>query len=262
MPLRRGRAIGPDDVVGLPDVAMVNEAFVKRYMPGVSPLGRHFSYNGRQFEIVGEIGDAQFQSARDPLIPMVFVAMLQEPTGMVLDCEMDVRTRGNAESMIAAVRDAIGSVDSRVRIQHTDTFRAQVLARFAPERTAAGFIVTFAIAALLVASIGLYGVVSYGLARRTNELAVRIALGAARGDIVRLVARDTIVRLAAGLALGAALAEFASSLIAGQLFGVTPRDPLSLFAAAAILTIVCALALARPLVRALQIDPIVALKQE
>lgn len=262
MPLRKGRAIGPRDVQGTPDVAMVNEAFQKRYMPGAEPVGRHFSYNNRQFEIVGVIADAQFQNAREPLIPMAFVAMLQETTGMALDCEIEVRTRGGAAAMIPAVRDGIASVDSRVRILNADTFQGQVRSQFGPERTAAGFIVAFAIAALLVASIGLYGVVSYGLARRTNEIAVRIALGAGHGDVVRLVTRETLVRLIAGLVIGLALAELASSLIAAQLFGVTPRDPISLVTAIGILTLVCALAVVRPLVRALKIDPVVALRQE
>jgi len=164
--------------------------------------------------------------------------------------------------MIPVVRDAIAAVDSRVQIVAADTFQRQVRTRFAPERTAAGFIVTFAIAALLVASIGLYGVVSYGLARRTNELAVRIALGADRGDLVRLVARETLARVGVGLAIGIALAEAAGSFIAAQLFGVTPRDPVSLGVAAAILSLVSALTIVRPLVRALRIDPVVALRQE
>lgn len=262
MPLLRGRAIGAGDVQGTPDVAMVNETFVKRYLPAANPLGRHVSYNDRQFEIVGVIADAQFQNAREPLIPMVFVAMLQETTAMALDCEMDVRTQGSAAALIPAVREAVGSVDSRVRILDADTYQGQVRARFAPERTAAGFIVTFAIAALLVASVGLYGVVSYGLARRTNELAVRIALGAGRGDVVRLVARETMVRIGAGLVIGLALAELASSLISAQLFGVTPMDPVSLLAAAAILVLVSVLAVVRPVIRAMSIDPIIALRQD
>jgi ABC-type antimicrobial peptide transport system permease subunit len=137
-----------------------------------------------------------------------------------------------------------------------------VLATFAPERTAAGFFVGFAVLALLVAAVGLYGTVSYGLERRTSEIGLRIALGAARRDVVWLVARASVIRVGAGLLVGALLARAAGSLVSAQLFGVAPNDPVSLLVAAMTLSAVVALATVHPLARAMRIDPMIALRTE
>jgi ABC-type antimicrobial peptide transport system permease subunit len=142
------------------------------------------------------------------------------------------------------------------------SLRSQVFAMFAPERTAAGFLVGFAVLALLVAAVGLYGTVSYGLERRTSEIGLRIALGAARWDVVRLVAKESVIRLAFGLLLGALLARAAGSLISAQLFGVAPTDALCLLVAAATLSVVVAFAAVRPLAHAIRIDPTIALRAE
>ena len=261
MSMVAGRAIGEEDTATSLHVAMANEAFAARYFPSQSPLGRHIDLRGPT-EIVGVVRDAQYHTAHEPIHPTVFIPMLQEETGMALDCEIEVRTAGGAGAMASDVRRAIASVDSRVAIGRIRTLREQIASTFGPERTAMGFIVTFAVLALLVASIGLYGVVSHGMAKRTNEIGVRMALGAARLDVVRLVARETLLRLGAGLVVGALLAEGAGSLLANQLFGVTPHDPASLLVAALVLALVVALATARPIVRALRIDPVVALRAE
>ena len=149
--------------------------------------------------------------------------------------------------------DGVGPVQS---------LRSQVFATFAPERTAAGFLVGFAVLALLVAAVGLYGTVSYGLERRTSEIGLRIALGAARRDVVWLVARSSVIRLALGLLVGSLLARAAGSLVSAQLFGVAPNDPVSLLVAAMTLSAVVALATVRPLARAMRIDPMIALRTE
>ncbi len=262
MPLSAGRAFTPDDRVGSPRVAMVNEAFVRRYLPAASAIGRHFQIrNHEDYEIVGVLQDAAFHSVRDPAPPTVFTAILQD-TYLSDYCEIELGTRAAAGAMAEPVRQAIADVDAKVQIGNLRTLRGQVLATFGAERTAAGFILAFAVLALLVAAVGLYGVVSHGLARRTNEIGVRLALGAARVDIVRLVARETLLRLAVGLAVGAVLARSASSLIASQLFGVTPGDPLSLSLAAGVLAAVVVLATLRPTMRAMRVDPVTALRAE
>ena len=261
MPIVAGRSIGKDDTAGSLHVAVVNEAFAARYFPSQSPLGRHIDLRGPT-EIVGVVRDAQYHTAHEPIHPTVFIPMLQEETGMALDCEIEVRTLGQAGTVANAVREAIASVDSRVAIGRIRTLREQIASTFGPERTAMAFIAAFAVLALLVASIGLYGVVSHGLAKRTNEIGVRIALGAGRRDIVRLAAHETFVRLAGGLVVGGLLAEGAGALLGSQLYGVTPRDPASLVIAALVLTLVVILATARPILRALRIDPVVALRAE
>jgi predicted permease len=261
MEIVQGRAITFADDLSAPAVAMVNEAFVARFFPSRSPLGRHFT-NRTSYEIVGVVKDAQFHTAREPIPPTVFIPMLQEVSGMALDCELEVRTRGDAAPLVNVVRQAIGGVDARVTVFRTRTLREQVLSTFGPDRAAAGFIVLFAGVALLVASIGLYGTVSHGLAKRTNEIGVRLALGAGRADVLWLVGRETVIRLTAGLALGLALSWGTSRILASQLFGVTSHDAWSLAIAALLLAAVVSLATVQPMVRALRIDPAVALRAE
>ena len=262
MPVIAGRAISPEDGPSMPRIAVVNASFARKYFAGGNALGRRLQIRaGAAHEIVGVVEDARFHSARNPPPPTVFLALLQD-SYLSSTCEVQLRTRGSADLMTAAVRRAIADVDARVEVGPVRSLRNQVLATFAPERTAAGFLVGFAVLALLVAAVGLYGTVSYGLERRTSEIGLRIALGAARRDVVWLVARASVIRLAAGLLIGALLARASGSLVSAQLFGVTPSDPLSLLVAAATLSVVVALATIRPLARAMRIDPMIALRTE
>jgi predicted permease len=262
MPLVAGRAIDDNDRLGSPPVGLVNEAFVTRYFPSSTPVGRHFSLNDRPYEIVGVVKDAQYHSAHEPIPPMAFIPMLQETSGMALDCEFEVRMGGNAALAAPLIRQAIAEVDARVGVTRVHTLREQIASTFAAERIAAGFIAAFAGVALLVAAIGLYGTVAHSVAGRRNEIGVRIALGAGTWDVIWFTARETVYRLGAGLVLGFALTAAASSALASLLFGVTPRDPISVASAAFVLTAITALAMTRPIRRALRTDPVSALRAE
>jgi ABC-type antimicrobial peptide transport system permease subunit len=242
-------------------VAMVNEAFVRRFFPTSSPLGHHIQLS-QTYEIVGVVRDALFHDARDQMIPFVFIAMLQERSQQALDCEMTVRARGDAAGLAPLVRQTITQADGRLSVTHASTLRAQVLETFGPERVAAGFVATFAGLALLLAAIGLYGVVSYSVTKRTNEIGVRLALGAGRADVIWLFGRETLTRLTVGLVIGFVLTQAARQLLATWLFGVTTRDLRSLIAAALALGIVVTLATLRPTLRALRVDPVTALRTE
>ena len=258
-----GRAIDVNDRVGRPAVAMVNEAFGRRYAGGASPIGRHVHFGGdRDYEIVGIVGDAHFQSVRDAMTPVIFVPMWQESSLMALDCEIELRTAGDPESLAAPVRRLISSVDSRLAVTSTTTLATQVSETFAVNRLTARFVAAFATVALLLAAIGLYGVVSYGVARRTGEIGLRVALGASRRDVLRLVLGETLVRVAAGVVLGIAAAVAAGRLVASQLFGVGPRDPLTLALAALVLVSVAVATALLPALRATRIDPAVALRAD
>jgi ABC-type antimicrobial peptide transport system permease subunit len=191
----------------------------------------------------------------------VFLALLQD-SYLSSTCEVQLRTRGDAARMAQTVRRALAGVDGRVHVGSLGSLSNQVLATFAPERTAAAFFVGFAVLALSVAAVGLYGTVSYGLQRRTSEIGLRIALGAARRDVLWLVGRATIIRLACGLVVGALLSRAGGALVSAQLFGVAPNDGFSLLVAAAALSVVVALATVRPLVCAMRIDPMIALRTE
>jgi ABC-type antimicrobial peptide transport system permease subunit len=162
----------------------------------------------------------------------------------------------------AAARAAIGTVDPKVEVRRVRTLADQVRGTFRAERIAAGFVAAFAALALLVAAVGLYGIVAHGLARRTNEIGIRLALGAARADVVRLIGRETLRRLSVGLAIGFLLAWAAGHLLAAQLFGVTPTDAVSAGIAALVLSAVVALTTLCPLRRAMRVDPVAALRAE
>jgi predicted permease len=261
MPLVAGRSLAFTDTTGAAPVAMVNEAFARRFFPTSSPVGHQLRLN-TPYEIVGVVSDAQFHGARDATTPFVFVPMLQETSQRALDCEVEVRTRGDAATFAQAVRQTIEGVDSRVVVRRTRTLRSQVLASFGPERLAAGFVGAFALLALLLAAVGLYGVVAHGVARRTNEIGIRVALGASRPDVLWLIVRETIVRLCAGVAIGVAGALAASQLLASQLFGVTTVDPISYALAAAGLAVVAVATSLIPASRALRVDPVTALRAE
>jgi len=262
MPVIAGRAISPADRPSTPRVAVVNASFGRKYFAGGNAVGRRLQIRaGAPHEIVGVVEDARFHSVRTSPPPTVFLALLQD-SYLSATCEVQLRTRGDAALMTQTVRRAIAEVDGRVEVGRVQSLRSQVLATFAPERAAAGFFVGFAVLALFVAAVGLYGTVSYGLQRRTSEIGLRIALGAARRDVVWLVARASVIRLASGLLVGALLARAGGSLVSAQLFGVAPNDALSLLVAAATLSVVVALATVRPLARAMRIDPMIALRTE
>jgi predicted permease len=262
MAVINGRALGFDDHVGGPLTAMVNEAFARRYSPSRSPLGHHVSFGRNDYEIVGVIGDAQFHDARQVTAPMVFTSTFQETGQFALDCEIEVRTRGEADAMARTLREAVAAVDSRVTVTRTRTLREQVLATFGAERSAAGCIAAFSLLALLVAAVGLYGVVANGVTGRTKEIGVRVALGAARADVVWMIVRETLVRLAVGLAIGVTLALLASRALTSQLFGVTRADPWSYATAALVLGFVAVFTSAIPALRAARIDPAKTLRAD
>jgi predicted permease len=261
IPLMAGREISPDDRPGSPRTVMVNASLARKYFAGTQPVGRHLRIRNEEYEIVGIIEDAKFHTVRDPPVPTVFTALLQDAY-LSNTCEVQLRTAGNADLMTQTVRTAISDVDRRIEVGRVRSLRTQVLAAFGAERTAAGFLIGFAILALMVASVGLYGTVSYGLERRTNEIGVRVALGAARRDVLWLVARETLVRLAAGLTIGFGLSRSAGALLASRLFGVSPSDVTSLIASAFVLAIVVAAATLRPTLRAVRVDPVIALRAE
>jgi predicted permease len=265
MPLLMGRAIGIDDTLGASQVAMVNEAFARRFFPTSSPLGHHLQLNagnGRQIEIVGVVRDALFHSPRDQVIPFVFVAMLQVTDQMALDCEIELRTRGDASLLATSVRQAVAHIDRRLGVTRTRTLRAQVLDTFGAERVMSGFVIVLAGLGLIVAGVGLYGVVSYGVVRRTKEIGLRISLGASRMDVLALIGREIGTQIAIGLVIGSGIALIAGPSVASQLFGVGARDLASFAIAAAILAFVALLAGLVPALRAHRIHPSVALRAE
>jgi predicted permease len=265
MPLVKGRAIGLQDTSASGKVAMVNEAFVRHFFGDQNPIGRHVGFGTaaeRPIEIVGVLRDARFHDDRQEVKPIVFTALLQEATQFALDVEVEVRTIGDPFGVAAALRQTIAQVDPNLPVNDPKTLRDQVSANFDSQRLAARLVGAFGVLALLLAAVGLYGVVTQGVARRTNEIGVRMALGAERRDVVGMVLGEIVVLLGIGLVIGIPVALAAMRLVASQLYGLSTAAPLAFALAIVILSIVALGTGLFPARRAASVDPMVALRYE
>ena len=266
IPVVRGRAIEQRDGPASHLVAMVNEAFVRTYFPGTDPIGRKVAIGGEpenpRYEIVGVVGDARYGSPRDPASRTLFLAMLQSQEPGAYASDLEVRTSGDPMAAVAEIRRAVTEVDGRVPIATVTSLRQQVAGSVGAEMLLAQIVSTFSLLALALASIGLYGVVSQAVARRTNEMGIRMALGADRGRILGMVLREAGGLILVGLALGLPGAALAARVLTTQLYGVAPADPATLASSAAVLLAVALLAGYIPARRASRVDPLVALRAE
>jgi predicted permease len=266
IPLIAGREFSLQDVGPSVTVAMVNESFVRHYLPGQNPIGHRLGFGGPQHagdvEIIGVLKDASFDSAKDKPREMVFRPLLQAGPATPLQAEIELRTSRDPMSLVTALREAVTQVDSRLPLTRVQSLRQQVDSTFDQERLAARLISFFGGLALLLACVGLYGIVAQGVARRTNEFGVRMALGAQRKDIVRVVLHETSFLLVVGLLIGLPAAIGSTRLIATQLYGIKTYDLSSYALAIVVLGGVSALAGFLPARRASRVDPMVALRYE
>lgn len=264
----QGRAIGLQDAAGAPKVAMVNEAFAHKFFGNESAIGHRFGFDGEksagEYEIVGVLKNPRFHDPTDSaeINPMVLMGLLQDTSQFALQAEAVVRTPGDPSQAAPLVRQVIGQADSSVPVSDLKTLHDQIDAQFTEQRLAARLVTFFGGLALLLACVGLYGIVSQGIARRINEFGVRIAMGAQRADILQMVLRETMILLAIGLAIGIPAALGATKFVASQLYAVSARDPLSLAIGIAVLGAVSVAAGYIPARRASRVDPIIALRYE
>ena len=262
MPLLAGRGFTPRDDASAPSVVVINEAAARRYFPNESPIGRRVGSSAAesgQREIVGILRDAKYNSVRDAPLPTMYVPSLQRPQGSTT---FQVRTAGDPLSSIGSIREAVRQVDPTLPIINVTTQIEEVERRFLQERVFAQAYTLFGGLALLVSSVGLFGLMSYSVARRTSEIGIRVALGARRWDVLALVMRESMVLVAAGVAIGLGGAMPASRLVSTLLFGLGANDPSTMAAAIAVMVMVATLAGYLPARRALTINPIAALRYE
>ena len=262
MPLLAGRGFTPRDDASAPSVVVINEAAARRYFPNESPIGRRVGSSAAesgQREIVGILRDAKYNSVRDAPLPTMYVPSLQRPQGSTT---FQVRTAGDPLSSIGSIREAVRQVDPTLPIINVTTQIEEVERRFLQERVFAQAYTLFGGLALLVSSVGLFGLMSYSVARRTSEIGIRVALGARRQDVLALVMRESMVLVAAGVAIGLGGAMPASRLVSTLLFGLRANDPSTMAAAIAVMVMVATLAGYLPARRALTINPIAALRYE
>jgi len=222
------------------------------------------SHSG-DYEIVGIVEDAKYQDTRGPAYATFFLPLLQTPPGESVRGwvgAIELHVAGRPENIESAVRKALANADPNLPVLNMMSFGEQVAHNFNQERLIARLTELFGALALILACVGLYGVTAYGVARRTNEIGVRMALGADRSNVLGLVLRAAFVQLGWGLAIGIPAALAGSRLLARQLYGVKSYDPVILGLAAVILAACALLAALVPAQRATRVDPMVALRYE
>ena len=257
-----GRGFTDDDRPETPRVAVVNETLARRFWPGESAIGKVFHTRGGEgpaFRIVGVSADHKVLTLSERPTPFLHVARAQRPGSY---SALVARTRGDAATLLRDMRRALVGLDPNVVFIENQTMEAEVDATLLPMRASAWLVSGVGVVAMLLAAIGLYGVIAYSVACRTREIGIRIALGAHRTTVVRMVMREGLAVALAGLVLGSALAAAAARAIAGVLYGITPADPVSWLAAAAVLMAVAAIANFIPAARASRVQPTQALRTE
>jgi len=264
-PLLRGREIGPQDSVAGPRAAVINQAFARQFFPNTDPLGKHvsdtFPGNPGEMQIVGVVADAKSNSLREPTRPRIY-APIFNPLWEHSAVSYEVRSSGDTESIGRALRKVVQETNPALPQIEIATMSGLVDRSLGTDRLIAMLSSCFGVLALLLASIGLYGVMSYAVTRRTNEIGIRMALGARRGNVLGLVlghgSKLTLLGVAIGILGALGLTRFLSSL----LFGVKPTDPLTFLVVSLVLAGVALLASYIPARRATKVDPIVALRYE
>ena len=262
IPLRAGRYFAETDAPGNPQVALINESFARTYFPGEDPIGKRIDFGwettGWQ-EIVGVVGDVKHYELEEAALPATYVPQLQRPS---LSMTVVLRTTADPRSLSAAVRSQVFLLDKDQPISRVRVMEEVVSASVASRRLSMVLVAGFAVVALALAAVGLYGVMSYVVTQRTQEIGVRMALGARAGDVLGLVLRQgmSLVLLGVGLGLAAALAL--TRLMASLLYGISATDFPTFAVIALLLTTVALLACYLPARRATRVDPMVALRYE
>jgi predicted permease len=262
IPIVLGRGFTPRDNETAPKIVVINEAAAKKYFPNENPVGQRFGSSVEttdQLEIVGVLRDAKYNSVRDPAPPTMYVPYLQARAGSAV---IEVRTAGDPVAVTSGVREAVRQVEPNLPMMDVSTQLEQVERRFAQEKIFAQACTLFGGLALLVASIGLFGLMSYAVARRTNEIGIRMALGAQRADVMRQVLVESMILVTVGVGIGVAGSLGAGRFVSTLLFGLAPTDMLTITAATGLMIAVSALAGFLPARRASRVDPMVALRYD
>jgi len=262
IPVLVGRGFTTRDDENAPKVMVINDAAVRKYFPGENPIGRRVGNSpedNAQFEIVGVVRDVKYNSVRDSAPPTMFVPYRQSRGGGIM---IEVRTAGSPTPVMTAIREAVRQVDPNLPAMDMSTQMEQIERRFLQERVFANAYLLFGGLALALAAIGIFGLMSYSVARRTNEIGIRMALGARRQDVLRLIMRESMILVAVGVVIGIAIAFGTSRFVASLLFGLPPTDVISMIVAMFVMTSVSAFAGYLPARRASRVDPMVALHQE
>jgi predicted permease len=272
VPLIAGRDFSFQDA-GRPRVAIINQAMARLYFGGANPVGKHITVdrdpktggwpgNDEPYEIVGLAGDLKAIELRDPVYPTIYFNFFQEQQERFLLDRFELRTNVNPESLNEPVRRLVRDVLKTAPVKRFSTMSAEVDSNIVPERLIATLSEYFGCLSAVLAGVGLYGLLAYTVARRTNEIGIRMALGATAGDVSRLVARDALGMVCAGLAAGALLVFWTRPVVSRLVADLKPESVAPLAIAGAAILLVAVLASYIPALRAARLDPMIALRHE
>ena len=263
IPLIAGRGFSPQDTATSQRVAIISENTARTLFPAGSPIGRHYGYGGPEragdMEVIGVARDVKFGSLDEKVDTLDYYPISQHVQYMH---DFDVRYTGDRAAISAEVRRAFHDIDPRIPVTDAGTLEEKVSNTVGDQRLVAQLSTFFGLVAAFLSAIGIYGLMSYIVSRRTGEIGIRMALGAERTHVSWLVVRDILVLIAIGIAIGIPATLALGRLVSSMLFGLKPTDPLSLIAAPALLFVVAILAGALPARRATRIDPMIALRCE
>jgi predicted permease len=262
-PLLLGRDFNERDAAGAKPVAIVNQSFVRSFFGGQPPLGRHVTTGNVAYEVVGMVGDAKYGSLRNAMPKTMYIPWMQREGGRPTGYDYFARVASGDPMRVApAMERAIPEVDSALRLRTPQTFAEAVDQSTLNERMMATLGGFFGLLALIVACLGIFGIMAFQVSRRINELGVRMALGATRANIVTLVLREVALLLIPGCAAGCIAAVCLTRFAKSMLFGVTPTDPVAFSLAACALAAATLAAGFLPALRASRIHPMTALRHE
>jgi putative ABC transport system permease protein len=265
-PILAGRDFDESDTPASPLVAIVNEQYARTFFGGANPIGKTFGVRQsggkpeKTYRIVGLVRNTKYRDLREDFIPIVFVSEYQisDPG---TDSTFLIRSNESPISLISALKGAASRTSPGI-VLGFHVFRTSVLEKLTRERLMATLSGIYGVLAAILAMVGIYGIISYMVVRRRNEIGVRIALGAAKADILRMILREALTLLAIGLLAGAVLTVATGGAARALLFGLKPVDPLTMILAAGSLAIIALSAGILPAVRATSVDPMQVLREE
>jgi predicted permease len=267
IPLLGGRAFTAQDDGRAPKVAIVNQSFAKQYLPDGNPIGKRLGLEAAEaagIEIVGLAPDAKYTSQRDEAPPTIYLPWGQQLSAL-RSATFEVRTSGDPSSYVTAIRRAVGEVDGNLPLKRIKTQAEQADETLAMERLFAKLFSLFGLLALVLAAVGLYGVLAWSVTQRTHEIGIRVALGASRGSVMKMVLRQGLTLTLLGVVLGLAGAAVVTKnlrSLSHMLYGIEPTDPTTFGVIAVFLMLVALVACYIPARRATKVDPLVALRYE
>jgi len=257
IPLLEGRDFTPDDNGAAPPVVIVDQTAASHYWPGQDPVGRKLNVWGDWYTVVGMVKNSKHQRMNEPLEPMIYLSYFQIGENETI---IQVRTKGDPELMIPSLERTIHEVNTRMPVYDVRPLRETTrLSNMFPVMEST-FAAIFAMLALALAATGIYGVVAYRTQMRTHEIGIRVALGAARTDVLRLVLLQGVRLTIIGLALGLALALGLTRFLSGLLYGVSATDPLTVVSVTGLLALIAVLACYLPALRAMRVNPVDAIR--